>query len=98
MPPAIPAAILDDTFADQFLDALVHRCVIGGEKAFAVWSENEEALRNQHCSKTTFYDIMQRRKVNSDAPLRLKLGRGDSIDPLLVQYIAKNTSKDLQGM
>ena len=96
--PAAPASILDNTISDQFLDSLVTRCVNGGEKSLTVWKENENMLIEQHCGRTTFSDIVKRRKANSDAPLRLKLGRGDFIEPLLLQSIAQNTAKDLQGM
>ena len=50
-----------------------------------------------HCGRTSFSDIVDRRKENSNAPLRLKMGRGDSIDPALISYIAENRTEDLKG-
>jgi hypothetical protein len=83
---------------DAGLIALVNRCVIGGEKPFTVWKSNAVTLKDTYsCGITSFADIVARRKLNPNAPLRLKQGRGDYINPELVAIIRNNKSEDLKG-
>ena len=63
-----------------------------------MWSKNESQFKTAHCGKTAFRDIVQRRKINADAPLRLKQGRGDYIPEKLIDFIKENKSEDLKGI
>ena len=93
---ALPPIAAEDP--DHLLRALVDRCVVGGEKAFTVWSENQDELKAVHCGKDAFNDIVRRKKLDPFAKLRLKRGRPEILTPELVQHIAGNKSKDLQGI
>lgn len=93
----LPVVQPDIADPDILLKTLVDRCIIDHEKPYTVWRANQEYLQKMHCGRTSFSDIVDRRKENSNAPLRLKMGRGDSIDPALISYIAENRTEDLKG-
>jgi hypothetical protein len=92
--PQVEASTVDDAL----LGLLVDRCVLGGEKPHNIWAQNAEALKDRHCGKTTFADIVSRRKLDPNSPLRVKMGRGDRIDNELIQQLAASSKQsDMSG-
>jgi hypothetical protein len=82
---------------DTFIQGLLDR-IVGGEKKGGIWLENEATLNQCGYKRSTFLDLVQRRMENPDAPLRLKRGRGDVVDPALLQQLRDDGRvNDLKG-
>ena len=93
----IPVVQPDIADPDIILKTLVGCCIIDQEKTCTVWRANQEYLQKMHCGQKCFTNIVARKKANPNTPLRLKMGRGDFIDPALISYTAENRAEDLKG-
>lgn len=94
--PSIPTVPLLDPCV--ILEAMVSRCITGNEKTSVVWSENEDKAVQLNCNRSTFYEIIKRRRLDPNAPIRLKLGRHDFVPPSLLNDVREKTRlEDLKG-
>jgi hypothetical protein len=105
LPLALPASTNNPLLAlpssgsegNTFIHGLLDQA-LGGKGKQAIWLENEETLNQYGYKRTTFIDLVNWRMEDPDAPLRLKRGRGDFIDPALIQLLGDDGRvNDLKG-
>ena len=95
-PPSLPLINNVSQSTDAKINDLVRRVIDKKIKGADAFRNNKSLLEDYGCP-ATFYNLIKRRKLDSNAPLRPEMGRGDRIDPMLIESIKSDSAKDYKG-